>query len=73
MKVVSTSWGECEAFAGSSLISEEGTLFEQAATEGQSIFAASGDFGSTDCRGLGSLAVDDPGSQPYVTSSAARR
>jgi subtilase family serine protease len=65
-KVVSTSWGECESSSGSSIISEEGTLFEQAATEGQTIFAAAGDDGSTDC-GTSSLAVDDPASQPYVT------
>ena len=65
-KVVSTSWGECESSSGSTIISEEGTLFEQAATQGQTIYAAAGDDGSTDC-GTSSLAVDDPASQPYVT------
>jgi subtilase family serine protease len=65
-QVVSTSWGECESESGSSIISEEGTLFEQAATQGQTIYAAAGDDGSTDC-GTSALAVDDPGSQPYVT------
>ena len=65
-QVVSTSWGECESESGASIISEEGTLFEQAATQGQTIYAAAGDDGSTDC-GTSSLAVDDPGSQPYVT------
>jgi subtilase family serine protease len=65
-KVVSTSWGECESSSGSTIINEEGTLFEQAATQGQTIFAAAGDDGSTDC-GTSSLAVDDPASQPYVT------
>ena len=65
--VMSTSWGLCESDAGSSVIGAEGTLFEQAATEGQSVFAAAGDDGSTDCQ-TSSLAVDDPGSQPYVTS-----
>ena len=68
-QVVSTSWGECEAGSGSSLINEENTLFEQAATEGQSVFAASGDSGSDDCGTHGSLAVDDPASQPYVTGA----
>ena len=67
VKVVSTSWGLCEAYADPSVLSEENTLFEQAATEGQSSFAASGDDGSTDCR-QPPLAVDDPGAQPYVTS-----
>jgi subtilase family serine protease len=65
-QVVSTSWGDCESTAGSSVISQEGTLFQQAATQGQSIFAAAGDSGSEDC-GTNALAVDDPASQPYVT------
>jgi hypothetical protein len=65
-KAVSTSWGECEADSGSSIISEEGTLFEQAASQGQAVFAAAGDSGSSDC-GTSSLDVDDPASQPYVT------
>jgi len=65
-KVVSTSWGECESESGSIIINEEGTLFEQASTQGQSIFAAAGDDGSSDCQ-TSSLAVDDPASQPYVT------
>ena len=48
-KVVSTSWGLCEPLEGSSVISEENTIFEQAATQGQSVFAAAGDDGSEDC------------------------
>ena len=67
-KVISTSWGLCERFAGSGSANAENTLFQEAATQGQSVFAASGDNGSQDCypftRGL---AVDDPASQPYVT------
>jgi len=67
-KVISTSWGLCEPEAGSSTISAENTLFEEAATQGQSVFAAAGDSGSEDCGdGDDSLAVDDPASQPYVT------
>ncbi len=65
-KVISTSWGECESESGTTAISEENTLFETAATQGQSIFAAAGDGGSEDC-GTNALAVDDPASQPYVT------
>ena len=45
-QVVSTSWGLCESEAGSPILSEEATLFEQAATQGQSVFAAAGDDGS---------------------------
>ena len=66
-KVISTSWGECEVDAGASNAGAENTLFQEAATQGQSVFAAAGDSGSEDC-GNDALAVDDPGSQPYVTS-----
>jgi kumamolisin len=65
-QVVSTSWGLCEAESGSTVPSEEATLFQESATEGQSVFAAAGDSGSSDCE-TSSLAVDDPASQPYVT------
>ena len=64
--VISTSWGECESEEGSSAASSENTLFQEAALQGESIFAAAGDDGSEDC-GTQSPAVDDPASQPYVT------
>jgi subtilase family serine protease len=72
-KVISTSWGECEPLAGPSALDAENTIFEQAATEGISVYAAAGDSGSTDCdddsrRSDPTLAVDDPASQPDVTS-----
>ncbi len=76
-KVVTTSWGLCEAAieTGEPGIQEvENTIFEQAAAQGQSIFAAAGDDGSNDCGNHATspvapvLSVDDPGSQPYVTS-----
>ena len=71
--VVSTSWGLCEPFAGSAAAQAENTLFEEAATQGQTIVAASGDEGSEDCVETGdaydSLAVDDPSSQPFVTGA----
>ena len=66
-KVISTSWGICESEGGSSTMAEENTIFQQAATQGQSVFAASGDDGSTDCQTTPALAVDDPSSQPFVT------
>ena len=65
--VISTSWGECESALGSAAADAENTLFQEASTQGQSIFAAAGDSGSEDCAGSNSLAVDDPASQPYVT------
>jgi subtilase family serine protease len=72
-QVISTSWGLCESQQGSSAASAENTLFQEAAIQGQSIFAASGDAGTTGCTDnaghpLPEQAVDDPASQPYVTS-----
>ena len=71
-QVVSTSWGECELDSDASFMTSEQSLFEQAATQGQTVVASSGDAGSTDCLGdVGTVngstpAVDDPASQPYV-------
>jgi hypothetical protein len=76
--IVSTSWGECEPAledAAPEAQQLENTLFEEAAAQGQTVFAASGDTGSDDCAstpfGTTSpappyLSVDDPASQPYV-------
>ena len=79
-QVVSTSWGICEAVAaGASVVSgvqtpfvqAERQVFQQMAAQGQTIFAASGDHGSTDCDNAPhetpTLSVDDPASQPEVT------
>jgi subtilase family serine protease len=70
-QVVSTSWGVCELDADPSLLSSEYDLFEEANTQAQTVFAATGDSGSTDCMGDGTTnsytpAVNDPASQPYV-------
>ena len=71
-EVVSTSWGICEPYLGAPSALAEESIFMQMAAQGQSMFAASGDSGSEDCySGPGTptaLAVDDPGSDPYVTS-----
>lgn len=76
--IVSTSWGLCEQAVerGQPGLQEaENYLFEQAAAQGQTVFAAAGDNGSDDCntfetssvaKGQNPLSVDDPGSQPYV-------
>ncbi len=70
-KVISSSWGACEAKAAS-VMSAENTTLQEMAVQGQSLFVASGDFGSTDCYALDtnnkSLSVVDPASQPYATS-----
>jgi subtilase family serine protease len=71
-QIISTSWGLCEAQEGVVGARAENVLFQEAATQGQSVIAASGDDGADDC-GNGSLAVDDPGSQPWVTSVGGTR
>ena len=50
-QVISTSWGECEDGTGQSEIDTEHAIFVQAAMQGQSVLAASGDAGSEDCLG----------------------
>ena len=71
-KVISTSWGQCESMEGSADATAEGTLFQEAAAQGQTIISAAGDDGAEDCYVAGqnldlAAAVDDPSSQPYVT------
>ncbi len=79
-QIISTSWGLCEQAiqAGQpGLQAAENLLFEQAAAQGMSVFAAAGDNGSDDCNtaetstpvaGQNPVSIDDPGSQPYVVS-----
>jgi hypothetical protein len=67
-QVVTASWGQCEFINGFSQAAAENTLFQEAATEGMSIFSASGDDGAEDCFPENPTAqVDDPASQPFVT------
>jgi subtilase family serine protease len=72
--VISTSWGLCEPayeVASPGAQEVENSIFEEAAAQGQTTFAAAGDSGSNDCT-IGSaptkpdVAVDDPASQPFV-------
>jgi hypothetical protein len=74
--VVSSSWGLCEQAVEQGepgVLEAENLLFQQAAAQGQSVFAATGDAGSDSCNAFkGSapvtpvLSQDDPASQPYV-------
>ncbi|MBV9850105.1 MAG: fibronectin type III domain-containing protein, partial [Armatimonadetes bacterium] len=64
-KQISTSWGLDEQDMGTSFIQAERPIFQQMATQGQSLFAAAGDAGAYD--NGSTLSVDDPASQPYVT------
>ena len=75
--VISVSYGLCEAYdqqyAPSGFVSSENTLFQEAATQGQSVLVSSGDSGSEECdgtyRGTGyGLGESDPASQPFVTA-----
>ena len=77
--VLSISYGACEPLLSSTELDQWNTLFEQAAAQGQTIVASSGDSGSTGCApesnapGITpaiqqSVAVDFPASSPYVTA-----
>ncbi|MDA8295333.1 MAG: S8 family serine peptidase [Actinomycetota bacterium] len=76
-KVISISWGLCEAaYAGgpSGTVAPIDALLAKAAAQGQSVVVASGDRGAQDCydsangTGAGTLAVDFPASDPNVTA-----
>ena len=73
-KVISDSYSLCEyavANSNSGLFASENSLLQQAALQGQTFFAASGDTGSSACAGSNAshaqLGVNDPASQPYAT------
>ena len=63
----SSSWGEPETEEDN--LSSDDADFEEAAAQGQSFFAASGDDGADD--NGSSLSVDYPASDPYVSGTAA--
>ena len=70
--IVTTSWGTCEGDPSGDATAEQ-AIFEQMAAQGQTVVAAAGDSGSSDCAANSdgfapkNLAVDDPASQPFVT------
>ena len=73
---ISTSWGiPCEYGVTSQLTLSENQIFLQMATQGQSLFAASGDAGAYGCTRAGlslpadqGLQLGDPNNQPYNTA-----
>ncbi len=78
-RVISVSYSECEPLESSSNLQQFNSLFQQAAAQGQTIIAASGDQGPTACVVYGSnsglttaqqqgLAVNFPASSPWVTA-----
>jgi subtilase family serine protease len=69
--VISSSWGECENDAGAAYAQAEDLIFKQMALQGQSMLGAAGDTGAFDCirdDGTNVVNVNDPPSQPWVTS-----
>jgi subtilase family serine protease len=76
--VVSISYGECEPLMSASELDAHNALFQQAAAQGQTLVASSGDSGSTACAPYSSsiatvaqkqqVSVNFPASSPYVTA-----
>jgi kumamolisin len=74
----STSWGQCEPNQGQTETKALDAIFAQAAAQGQSFFAASGDAGAHDCTPPGGpldpgIAVDSPASDPNVTGAGGTK
>ncbi len=76
--IISTSWGLCEAALdryAPGTREVENYLFEEAAAQGETVYAAAGDGGSDDCSFdsptpvAPDLSVDDPASQPFVVGA----
>ena len=67
-QITTISWGECEAQSGASELQTLDSIFQQGAAQGIAMFAASGDSGAYDC-GDGTLSVDSPAGDPYITGA----
>ncbi len=71
-QIISFSYGTCEANVSTAALSAIEAINQQAAAQGQSFLAASGDQGSTACAtttsGSKALAVSYPASSPYATA-----
>jgi subtilase family serine protease len=78
--IISISYGDCETDLGQSYYTMFNAFLQQGAAQGQTIFSASGDDGSTDCYGINdpsapltiaqqqALTIDFPGDSQYVTA-----
>jgi kumamolisin len=66
-QVVSTSWGIWEDEFGSSHAMQdvENSIFQEMAAQGQSVYAATGDYGAYDPY-TGNVSAQDPATQPWV-------
>ena len=78
-EVISISYGQCETFLSATDLQQGNAILEQAAAQGQTIVAASGDSGSTACADYPTsgrftaaeqqaLTVNYPASSPLVTA-----
>jgi subtilase family serine protease len=81
-QVISTSWGLCEADVqqnAAGTLAFEHNIFAQAAAQGQTVVASSGDQGSSGCYyasnapNKSTLNVSDPAGQQYVTAVGGTR
>ncbi|MBB5864191.1 protease pro-enzyme activation domain-containing protein [Xanthomonas sp. 3058] len=66
-QTVSISYGIDEEFMGDAALAAEGQVLTQMVAQGQGVYVSSGDQGAYGRSGSG-LHVEDPGSQPLVTS-----
>ncbi|QNI37157.1 protease pro-enzyme activation domain-containing protein [Edaphobacter albus] len=74
--IVSISYGSCELALSQSTLLQANSLFAEAAAQGQTLVASSGDSGSTECARYSAattaqqqaLSVSFPASSPYVTA-----
>jgi kumamolisin len=74
VETLSVSWGAAEIATDPTLASAQDQLFLQAAAQGMSLFAASGDAGAFDINDeiagcVNTLTVDSPASSPYITAA----
>lgn len=71
--VISTSWGLCEADDSPADMKSLQNVFEQANSQGQTVFASAGDTGSTECLRDGGqnaalLNPETPSTEPFVNA-----
>ncbi len=66
-KTIGISYGTDESIQGTDALNAENDVLEQMTAQGQAVFVSAGDDGAYGRSGNG-LNVEDPGSQPFVTS-----
>ena len=68
-KVVSSSWGIAEDTVANGYFITGNQIYSQMAAQGQTMFAATGDYGAFgNPKYPSTLVVEDPSTQPYVTA-----